>query len=263
MLIPPVSLLVAWSRRQLIYAIPAKPDPAGLLVILGACLTFMAGKLGAEYFLSRVSIVGLLFGLFLTFWGAGRTRVIAFPLILLATMVPVPALVYNRIALPLQLLSSEVAATVLQFSGEPVFRDGNILHLRNTTLGVAEACSGLQSLASLAIVSLILGYAECSKIGSKILLLFLSCPFAIAVNVIRVTGTAFLANIDQTYALGFYHAFSGWVIFIAGFGFFWALAKALHRLLDRSSPHEGVNATASEQAAPTLLVATTPERATH
>ena len=142
-------------------------------------------------------------------------------------------LVFNRLALPLQLLSSKVATAVIQAFGNSVYRDGNVLHLPHTTLGVAEACSGLHSLASLVVVSLLLGFIECRRLRSRVLLVLLAIPFAIAVNVIRVTGTAFLADINQDYAEGFYHSFSGWLVFLVGFIFFWAIAKVLNRVPDR------------------------------
>ncbi len=142
-------------------------------------------------------------------------------------------LVYNRITLPLQLFSSEAATAIIQLVGGSVYRDGNVLHLPNITLGVAEACSGLHSLASLVVAAVLLGFAECTRLRSRVVLVILAVPFAIAINVVRVTGTAFLAEVNPDYAEGFYHAFSGWLVFLVGFGLTWAVAKALHRWLDR------------------------------
>ena len=231
-LVPPLAMYIAWARRQRTFSVASKQDARGLFLIAFSCLMFLVGKFGAEYFLTRMSLILLLAGLSWTFWGWPRTRTLAFPFLLLVTMIPLPMLVYNRIALPLQLLSSQAAAAVIQAFGDSVYRDGNVLHLPNTTLGVAEACSGLHSLASLVVVSLLLGFIECRRLQSRVLLFLLAIPFAILVNVVRVTGTAFLAEINQEYADGFYHAFSGWLVFLVGFGFFWALAKGLHKVLD-------------------------------
>lgn len=232
-LVPPLALYIAWGRRRRTFSVPSTQDARGLAVIFCACLMFLVGKLGAEYFLTRLSMVLLLVGLSWTFWGSARTRTLAFPFLLLMTMIPLPMLVYNRITLPLQLLSSQAATAVIQASGNSVYRDGNILHLPHATLGVAEACSGLHSLASLVVVSLLLGFVECRRLSARVLLVVLAVPFAIAVNVVRVTGTAFLAEINQEYADGFYHSFSGWLVFLVGFGFFWALSKGMHKLFDR------------------------------
>jgi exosortase len=231
-LVPPLALYIAWSRRRRTFSIASKQDMRGLLVILFSCMMFLVGRFGAEYFLTRLSLVLLLAGISWTFWGWPRTRTLAFPFLLLLTMIPLPMLVFNRITLPLQLLSSQAATAIIQMVGGSVYRDGNVLHLPHTTLGVAEACSGLHSLASLVVVSLLLGFIECRRLSSRALLVLLAIPFAIAVNVLRVTGTAFLAEINQDYAEGFYHSFSGWLVFLVGFGFFWALAKGLHKMID-------------------------------
>ena len=240
-LIPPLALYIAYASRARTFSIPSTQDARGLAVIFASCVMFLLGKLGAEYFLTRLSLVLLLAGLSLTFWGWTRTRTLSFPLLLLVTMIPLPMLVYNRVTLPLQLLSSQAATAIIQFVGGSVYRDGNVLHLPHTTLGVAEACSGLHSLASLVVAALLLGFAECTQLRSRVLLVILAVPFAIAVNVIRVTGTAFLAEVNPDYAEGFYHSFSGWVIFLVGFAFTWAVAKGLHRWLDRGvSPEKRI-----------------------
>jgi exosortase len=227
MLIPPIAGYIAYARRSLTFAVPPRLDSRGLFGITLACLLFVAGKLGAEFFLNRVSLVVLMAGIAWTFWGLPRTRTLAFPLLLLATMIPLPALVYNSLAFPLQLVASDASASIIRLFGESVYRDGNILQLPHTTLGVAEACSGIHSLASLVVASMLLGFVEYTKTWTRLLLVALSIPLAIGVNVIRIVGTAFLADVDQRYADGFYHSFSGWVVFVAGFGLLWLLAKTL------------------------------------
>jgi len=145
-------------------------------------------------------------------------------------MVPLPALVFNAVAAPLQLFASAVATNISQFLGVSIYRDGNIIHLANTSLGVAEACSGLNSLSSLVVGSLLLGYLEDASILGRVLLTLLSVPLAIFVNVLRVAGTAVLADYRPEFAMGFYHLFSGWLVFVMGFGMLWLLGKLLFRL---------------------------------
>jgi exosortase len=236
MLIPPLALYIAWIGRERTFSMPARPDARGLAVIFLSCLMFLVGKLGAEYFITRLSLVLLLGGLALTFWGWARSRTLGFPLLLLLTMIPLPMLVYARITLPLQLFSSEASTAIVQFLGGSIYRDGNVLYLPHTTLGVAEACSGLHSLESLIVAALLLGFTMCTRMTSRVLLVLLAAPMAIAVNVARVTGTVFLADINTEYAEGFYHAFAGWFVFLIGFACTFVLAKILHRLLDGRSP---------------------------
>jgi exosortase len=199
-------------------------------MIAGACLLYVLGKLGAEFFLPRLSFVILLAGLIWTFWGYGRLRTLAFPLLLLATMVPLPVLVYNSIAAPLQLFASDVATNLAQLLGVAVYRDGNVIHLAHISLGVEEACSGLNSLSALMVASLLLGFLVCQRIGIRVLLFALSIPLSIAVNVLRVTGTAVIADYREEFAMGFYHLFSGWLVFIAGFAILYGIATGLDRL---------------------------------
>ncbi len=118
--------------------------------------------------------------------------------------------------------------------GVSIYRDGNVIHLANTSLGVEEACSGLHSLSALIVASLLLGFLERASMLGRVLLCMLSIPLAIAVNVVRVTGTALLADYRLEYAMGFYHSFSGWLVFILGFGTLWALGKLLFRMTHRN-----------------------------
>src|SRR5580704_4691941 len=97
MLVPPLAGYVAWMGRKHLLSIPSSKDSRGLALVLLSCVTFLVGKLGAEFFLTRVSMVLLLAGLIWCFWGLQRLRALLFPLVLLATMVPLPTLIYNRI----------------------------------------------------------------------------------------------------------------------------------------------------------------------
>jgi len=230
LLIPPLVLYIAWMRREQTFAHPATADNRGLWLVASACLLYLLGKLGAEFFLPRLSFVILLTGLVWTFWGYVRLRTLAFPLLLLATMVPLPVIFYNAISAPLQLFASDMATNLAQVLGVAVYRDGNVIHLANISLGVAEACSGLNSLSALMVASLLIGFLVCQRAGIRVLLFALSVPLSIAVNVLRVTGTAVIADYHQEFAMGFYHSFSGWLVFIGGFTVLYGMAKGLDRL---------------------------------
>ncbi|MDX1983188.1 MAG: exosortase/archaeosortase family protein [Bryobacteraceae bacterium] len=241
MLLPPLAAYIAWLNRETTLRLPVSPAWSGLLVILLACLTLLTGKLASEFFMARFSFVILVAGLILTFWGKARMRSLALPLLLLAAMVPLPSVVYNRLAAPLQLLTSEISTHIAQFLGVSLYRDGNIIQLAGTTLGVAEACSGLNSLSALMVGGILLGFLLCTSILSRVLLFLSSLPFAVAVNIVRVAGTAVAADYDQKFANGFYHSFSGWLVFVAGFGLLYLFARLLHAFIDprisANAPH--------------------------
>jgi exosortase len=149
-------------------------------------------------------------------------------------MVPLPSLVYQSLTGPLQLFASQTATSVVQALGVTVFREGNIIHLSTTSLGVEEACSGLNSLSALMIASLLLGFLLCARMPARVALFLISLPLAIAVNVLRVAGTAVLADYREEYASGFYHSFSGWLVFVVSFAVLFGVAKLLNRFVRHS-----------------------------
>ncbi len=235
MLIPPLAAYIAYTRWHVTRSVSAEADARGLWLTALACLLLTIGRLAAEFFITRLSMVLLLAGITWSFWGWRRFRTFAFPYLLLVTMIPFPAIIYNQIAAPLQLLASTVSTTLAQAAGISIFRDGNIIHLANTSLGVAEACSGLHSLSAMVVASLLLGYVEGASYLGRFLICILSVPLAIAVNVLRITGTAILADYKLEFAMGFYHSFSGWLVFLLGFASLWAMGRFLFRWAGRQS----------------------------
>jgi len=233
LLVPPLVAYIVYLRRNHIRSIPAHSDTAGLSFLCLGCLLAVLGQFSSEFFVSRVSLVVVLAGLVWTFWGRARLKALGLPLLLLLTMIPVPLLVYNSAALPLQLLASYIATNVAQSAGVVVFREGNVIHLAQVSLGVAEACSGLRSLGSLLVMGLLVGFVQCRRPVSRVLLVALAVPIAILVNVIRVCGTAIVADYNYRLAMGFYHTFSGWVIFLAGMALMFGAAKLVHSCVDQ------------------------------
>src|SRR6185295_7246983 len=123
-LVPPLAMYLVWIERKSILAQAPRICGTGLWFIALGCIMFLVGRLGAEFFLTRISLLVVLTGLVLTFWGPERLRKLSFPLLLLATMVPLPAIVWNALAAPLQLFASDVATTIAQTLGVAVYRDG-------------------------------------------------------------------------------------------------------------------------------------------
>src|SRR5581483_8883832 len=170
LLIPPICAFLAWTRREETLSAPAVHDPRGLWLLGLGCLILLTGIVGAEAFLARISGVLVLTALILAFWGAKRLTSLAFPLILLATAIPLPALVQNALSGRLQLLSSLLSADLAGLLGLSVFREGNILNLSGITLGVFEACSGLNSLLAMTAGSMLVGLVESLTVRARVLL---------------------------------------------------------------------------------------------
>jgi exosortase len=129
-------------------------------------------------------------------------------------MVPIPAIIFNQITFPLQLLASRIAELALTLIGVPVFRDGNILELPSQRLSVVEACSGIRSLLSLSFLALVYAYFFDKKVWMRAILLVAAVPVAIATNAFRVTLTGVVSEYKPEWAEGFFHAAEGWVIFM-------------------------------------------------
>lgn len=219
-LIVPIAVYFAWERRQVLTSLAAKPASfTGLVVIFGSLLTLVAGTLGAELFLTRISMLGMAVGITLFLFGWGHLRILTFPIAFLLLMIPIPLLVFNQIAFPLQLLASRFGEWTLQLLGIPVLREGNIINLANTRLEVAEACSGIRSLISLLTLGIVLGYFSDPRWMVRWLIALATIPVAIAANGIRVAGTGVAAHyVGAEAATGFLHTFSGWIMFILASG---------------------------------------------
>ena len=147
--VPVIAAYIAWQKRDELLGREAKPNYLGLVIVIFAAIQMYIGTLGAELFLARTAFVEAVVGMVLVLGGTYALRVMAFPLLLLCFMVPLPAVIYNQITFPLQIFASQVAAFVLELVGIPVLRDGNVLELPSQKLNVVEACSGIRSLLSL------------------------------------------------------------------------------------------------------------------
>jgi exosortase len=230
-LIVPLALYCAWERRHLLAAAERKPHTAGLLIVLLSLVVYATGVFAAELFLTRISLVGVIVGSVLFVWGSAHARQLVFPLALLPLMVPLPALVFNQIAFPLQLLASRVGETTLAAARIPVLREGNILELPNTTLAVAEACSGIRSLISLVTLAIVLAYFTERRMAARVLIVLSAVPIAILANAARVAGTGFASHwFGPKAAEGFFHGFSGWIMFAVAFAGLIAVARGIQRV---------------------------------
>jgi exosortase len=233
-LIIPIAAYLAWERRREFTAAPNRPTAFGLLIIFGSILVLAAGVLGSELFLTRISIVGSVVGILLFMFGWPRLRVLVFPVAFLLLMIPLPAIIFNQIAFPLQLFASRVGEYAITSVDIPVLREGNVLILANTTLEVAEACSGIRSLVSLLTLGILFGYFADSRSWVRMVIALSTIPVAVVANGARVAGTGIAAHrYGAAAAEGFFHEFSGWVVFMVAFVLMYGLQRLIARLWPR------------------------------
>jgi exosortase len=235
-IVPLFSAWVIWKERRRITAEHATPSWFGLVVILGGLGLLALGVLGAELFLSRTSFLILLAGLVIQFQGWRRFRSMLFPWAVLFLMIPLPVIIFNQIALPLQFLASRLASGLLSIVGVPVLREGNVINLPSLSLDVVDACSGLRSLVSLVTLAVFYGYLFEPRISRRILLVLSSIPIAVAANGFRIMGAGLLGEYwSPDKAEGFFHMFSGWLVFLLSLGLLVLFHKVLG-LFARSHP---------------------------
>ena len=196
---------VLYQRRHKLQHVQLGPNNLGFPVMLGAIVLLLAGTLGAELFVSRSSLLFLLGGMLLFFTGWKMLRAVAFPLAFLVLMIPLPALIYNQVTFPLQLLASRLASNSLELFGVPVLREGNVLVLPNYSLEVVEACSGIRSLMSLIALAVAYGYFVEKRLWARITLVVVMVPIAVAGNALRVVGAGVVTYFwGPQYAEGFF-----------------------------------------------------------
>ncbi len=232
-LIPFFVAYLLWEKRAVLRRTPIKPSWAGLPLVLLGLLVLVTGVFGADLFLSRTSFVLLAAGLLWTLTGKAMLRECTFSLFVLLLAIPLPAVLFNKITFPLQLLASQFASDLLPLAGVPVLRDGNVIQLPAMQLEVAEACSGIRSLLSLFTLSVIYGYFIERTWTRRVILAIASLPIAVAANVLRIFGTGLCVqywNPDK--AQGFFHEFSGWLMFLVSLG----MLYLVHKAIDLSAP---------------------------
>ena len=258
LLIPFIIGYILWTQRDRLARASVRPSLLlGGAAILFALFALWAGVAGAELYTQRLSLILLLTGITVYFWGFSLLRLLLVPLGLLFLAMPIPAIVFNKIAFPLQLFASRCAVWSMSMLGIPVLRQGNIIELKplnsfdTKKLEVVEACSGIRSLMTLMTLAVVFAYFTQSPSGDppssgkrfgwlrsywfwrSTIIVVSAVPIAILTNAFRVSGTGVLAHYYGTaVADGFFHSFSGWAIYIVAF----ILLFGIGMILDRFRP---------------------------
>ena len=234
LLVPFVIALIVWKEWPRLKT--AAGDGAkwlGGVLCFFAILQLFAGTLGAELFTARISLVLLTAGILVYFWGAKVLRLLAVPFALLFLAIPIPQIVFNRIAFPLQIWASQMAVWGIRLFEVPTVRSGNVIDIlpRGATqaisLEVVEACSGIRSLMTLVTLALILVYFtrrdddrpflsfSNADLWRAIVLMISAVPIAVLTNAARVTATGVMTySYGKPAAEGTWHEVSGWLVYV-------------------------------------------------
>jgi exosortase len=288
LLIPFIIGYILWLQRDKFATEPARPSVLlGGLAVAFSLFALWTGVAGAELYTQRMSLVLLIAGTVVYFGGPGFLRLILVPLGLLILAIPIPAIIFNKIAFPLQLFASRCAVWSMSVIGIPVLRQGNVIELKplnsfdTKKLEVVEACSGIRSLMTLMTLAVVFayfthprsddsngprgrfGFLRSYGFWRSTILILSAVPIAILTNASRVSGTGILSHYYGTgVADGFFHTFSGWAIYIVAFLLLFAVGWVLDRFKpstlsekskgvveDKSSPeHKSVSTTTTVPA---------------
>jgi exosortase len=232
-LVPFFAVFLIWDKRKYLSTVPVRQTWSGIALVIFSIVVLILGVYGVELFTSRISFVLMLTGLIWTFFGLAMVRALRFPLLVLILAIPFPAILFNQITFPLQLLASRIASDILPLLGVPTLHEGNVIELPVMKLEVAEACSGIRSLMSLFTLAVFYGYFLERTTRRRIILALASIPIAVTANVARIVGTGLCVQYwDPDKALGFFHEFSGWVMFVISL----ACLYIVHRAMRLISP---------------------------
>lgn len=214
-LIPFISGFLLWRRKEELGETSIKTNWWGGLFFFFFLLVSIYGILGSSPSAVQPAIPLMLLSLTLFCLGKEMLKKTAFPLALLILMIPLPTMVQTMIGVPLKSISTKLAAVLLRIVDVPVFVEGNVIDLGFTQLQVADACSGLRYILSLLTVGVLFAYAFENSRWKRVVLGVSVIPIAILTNGLRIGLTGILANLfGPEVAQGFFHGFSGWLIFL-------------------------------------------------
>ncbi|MEO8622843.1 MAG: exosortase/archaeosortase family protein [bacterium] len=213
LLLAPVAIWLAWKagiRRDAV----GNPALGVAVLVLAILLRYMAG-LAAELFTMRASVVMALGALTIYHYGFRQLLHWWLPFLLGSLAIPLPELVTQALALPLQFKASQMGAAMLEMRDIPVRLTGNVIRIPGNELFVTEACSGLRSLTALLALAVLLGGLVLRSPITRIMLVLLAIPIAVVINGVRVFLTGFLVYfVDPALGKGFMHITEGWLLFL-------------------------------------------------
>jgi exosortase len=226
--VPIAFFWMLWRQRHELESTKVAPRWWGLLIVVIALLQLAAGTMGAENFVAHSSLLILICGITLFLFGTEMLRLAAFPIAWLLFMIPLPSIIFYSITFPLQLLASKLAVAILDLLRVPNVCEGNVIYLANFTAGVVEACSGIRSLVSMLAFAVLVGYLLNMSVRSRWILALTAVPIALGMNAARIAGTGLAGNyLGARWAEGFFHTFSGWVLFLVSLSLMLGVVRLL------------------------------------
>jgi exosortase A len=227
-LIPPVAGFILWLERRRFAEAAGAGTPWGLAVAVVALAGHLLSIRAGVFMTQGYSFVLLLFGVSLLFFGGRATRAIWFGLGYLVFMLPMPPFLMNVVSFNLKLLAARSGSAVAARLGIPLVRSGVTIHLPAGSLRIADPCSGLRSLIALVALGALFAYLTKGPLWKRVVLFATAVPLAVIANIVRISVLCVVANVwGVDAALGFFHDFSGLLLFLIAFVGLAAVRKVL------------------------------------
>jgi exosortase len=217
-LVPFISLYFVWKKKEQLKNVKPVDSKLGLIILIVSLISYLTSYAGGILFFQRTTMVLSLIGLIVYIFGKEAWSILAFPLLFLFFMVPIPVSIVGIVSFPLQTYATIISAKIIQFCGIPVYREGHMLYFTQTQLEVAEACSGIHSITAMLMLSVVfMNQCKNSQL-LKTIIIMSSVIIAFIANIVRVSGTGIIAHFfGANIARGFLHEFSGMAVFAFGF----------------------------------------------
>jgi exosortase len=165
--------------------VPKKTEGVGTIFCLAALFLYIIGTRADIYYFISLSLIIFIIGLVLCFYGLQLLKKIFVPLILFALTLPIFPL--YKITMPLQSLSTHLSSDLFNLLGIPAFDEGNVINIMGRRISVVAGCSGVKSLFNLFFISIVYSYFVNVDLKKKVFLVLSTLPFAIVLNVVRIT----------------------------------------------------------------------------
>ena len=227
-LIPFVTAFLIWQKRDVLKKIKPETSPWGLRLFFLGIAIHLLSALFRVYFSSGFSLIIVLFGLTLHFYGFKALKEVLFPISFLAFMIPLPMLVITNLSFRLKIFATQIAVGALNNMGLFCVQHGSTIVMRHAYVVVEDACSGLRSLITLMALGSLFAYWMKSSFLKKAILFVSTIPIAVITNVGRIIFLSFVSEIWGTQrAVGPIHEASGIIIFLGAFCLLYVVQKVI------------------------------------
>ena len=248
--VPLFSLYVVWTERAKIRASLGAPSWTGLLVALPFLALGFLGVRGIQLRFEIVAFVGLLIAVPWAFFGKETAKAVLFPALFLLFCIPL-ATFLDVVTVHLRLLASSTAFAVARGLGADIVQQGTMVGAADGSfaIDVADPCSGLRSLFALMALTAAYAYFNQPTWLRRGILFAASVPIAILGNVMRILTIVLVANFASSdFATGFYHDYSGFVVFAVAILLMVAAGEGVTKIFEKINGDDNRQATGDEDA---------------